>query len=429
MPQKGVNTSQVVEERVHELLSLMNLVKCKNRVIPQYPPLRGEEGSDLRRLGICLEIARLPPVIVINEPTLSLGPAFALGITQCLRALADRGHVVLVAMNKVYPTEVGLLDRIILLSEGYSIFSNSPDNAVKFFTSPTMGYDYKPEVDIIDYLLDISTAVERPVTQREADIPMIMQEKYESSDYFEHISVTDNVTISAFSSDFFKLLGYGRFDPPLYALYRIITVIKRAIYTKFKDYDTLRQGVTATLVISLLCGYLQLGQGNYGHYCLALIHFPYTETANTSALMFFITAFCWAFPYLTVHTICQKLQLYRYELASGCCTTFAFILGAILSEVPFQLAFTWVFATITYFMADMSKGYENYVFWVTALLMQSMVGLSGAYLYAALFRKELVVRDLFLTTVTFVALLSGFPFQLTVMTDYLASASVVNPLR
>ena len=72
MPQPGKSTALLVEERVQELLQIMNLTKCKNRIIPQYPPLRGEEGSDLRRLSIALEIARLPPIIVIHDSTLNL---------------------------------------------------------------------------------------------------------------------------------------------------------------------------------------------------------------------------------------------------------------------------------------------------------------------------------------------------------------------
>jgi ABC-type multidrug transport system ATPase subunit len=428
MPVPGETRALVIEERVQELVSIMNLTKCKNRIIPQYPTLRGEEGGDIRRLSISMEIARMPPIIVIHEPTLNLGPAFALNIMQCLKTISEKGHVVICSMSKVYPTEVDLVDRIVMLSEGYSIYASSPRRAQPFFCNNPMSYEFKKGTELMDFLMDVSSGVERPVRQREADLPVIMQEKYEMSDYFEHFSASQEA-VSAFSEDFFKLWGYGKFDPPLYAYYRIKTVMKRSIYTKFRDFENIKSCISTCLFVGLICGYLQYDQGSYGHFTLALVGFPYANTANIAGLMFFITAFTWAFPFLSVHVICQKLQLYRYELNSRCCTTFAMVLGTIVSEIPFSIAYIFIFANLIYWMSDFGKGASNYWFFVEILCLHGIVGTMGAYLYGAIFRKELLVRDLFILTVSIVALISGFPFQLTSMTDYLASASVVNPWR
>jgi ABC-type multidrug transport system ATPase subunit len=428
MPVPGQSTSLLVEERIQQLLTLMDLTKCKNRIIPHYPTLRGEEGGDIRRLSICLEIARMPPVIVIHEPTLHLGPAFATNIMQCLKTVADRGHVVICAMSKVYPTEVELIDRIVMVSEGYTIYSNSPRKAQPFFCNPPMGYEFKKGTELMDFLMDVASGVERPVKQREADLPVIMQEKYEMSDYFEHIPAGQE-SCSCFSKEFFHFYGYSKFDPPLYALYRITTTVKRAIYTKFRDTENIKASLFVIFFIGLVCGYLQFDQGSYGHYALSLVGFPYANTANIAGLLFFISAFAWATPFLSVHIVCQKLQLYRYELNSRCTTTFAFVLGTLLSEVPFSIFYIALFSNLIYFMSDMGKGYAHYWFFVELLCLEGLVGVAGAYLYAAIFRKELLVRDLFILTVSVIALISGFPFQLLTMNSLFTDASVVNPWR
>lgn len=427
-PRAGVSQSVAVAERVNDLLTIMNLTKCKDRVIDVYPNMRGEEGSDLRRLSIALEIADLPPLIVLDNPTLDFDPAISVSIIQCLQMLASKGHIVICSFGKPSVQEFDLLDRAVLLSEGFTIYANSPKQVQSFFCSQAMGYEFRKDVDIVDFLLDIASGVERPNTQRNADLPNIMQEKYEMSEYATE-SKAPSLAISAFTPDFFYLFGYGRFDDFLYAGSRLVTVVKRAFITKIKDRDALRTSLGAACVVSLLCGYLQFNQGNFGNYCLNLVTIVYAGAANVNSLLFFSTIFSWAFPFLNAHVICQKLQLFRYEQASGCCPTFAFCTASILSEVPFNILYMWIFATIVFFLSGIGKGYDDYIFFITTLGLNSLIGLAGAYMLCAVLKRELVVRDIFLVVVTFAALLSGFAFQFPVITGYMADASVVNPLR
>jgi ABC-type dipeptide/oligopeptide/nickel transport system ATPase component len=51
-----------VERRINDVMTLMNLQKCKNRKIPKYPPTSGAMGGDLRRLSIAVQIVALPKV-------------------------------------------------------------------------------------------------------------------------------------------------------------------------------------------------------------------------------------------------------------------------------------------------------------------------------------------------------------------------------
>jgi hypothetical protein len=406
----------------------MNLTKCKDRIIEEYPSLRGEEGSDLRRLTIALEVADLPPLIVIDEPTKDFDPAISVSIIQCLQLLSSKGHIVVCSFTKPAVQEFELLDKVVLLSDGFTIYANSPKQIQNYFCSPNVGYQLKQGVDIVDFLLDIASGIERPTTQRTADLPVIMQEKYEASEYAISVAVPA-LAISAFSWEFFHLLGYGRFDHWRYAWLRLITVVKRAFVTKFKDRDAIRTGLGGACVVALLCGYLQFNQGSYGQYCLNLVGLLYPNTANMCSLIFFSSVFSWVFPFLNTHVVCQKLQVFRYEQAQGCCTTFAFCVASLLSEVPFNILYMWIWATIIFFMTDIGQGESDYLYFIYTIGMNSLVGLSGCFLLSSIFKHELAVRDAFLVVVTLICLLSGFPFQLPVITDYLAHATVVNPLK
>lgn len=419
-------TALEVEERINDLLVTLNISKCRSRRIPMQPETRGEVGADLRRLSIAMELVDLPPLMVIDEPTLEFDAAISVGIMQCLLSLARRGHAVVCSMSKPYLQVFAQLDRIVLLSEGHVIYCAPPKEAEEYFCGPIMSYELKKGVDLVEFVMDIASGIERPTTQRTADLPSVMVEKFETTDLFEQPRSGD---VTAFCPEYFFLWGYARFDTPLHILYRTLVVIQRALHTKITDLESLQAGVGGATIVSTLCGYLQFNQGSYGQYTVNLLTFPYLNTANLSSLFFFVTAFSFAFPFTAVHVICQKLQIFRYEQNNGCTTIAAFVIATILSEVPFLAFYVYIFSNILYFMADLAKGYYNYGWWVQTVEMNAMIGLVSAYLFCAIFKKELVVRDMFFLVITIAIMLSGFPFQLTVMTSYLADASCVNPLR
>ena len=447
-PKSGVNMSQYINQRTEELIELMNLTSCRNRVIPTYPELRGELGCELRRLSIALEIVDLPPLIVIDEPTLSFDPAMSGSILHCLQQLASKGHIVICSMTKPFAPELPMFDRVVVLSEGYSIYANTPAKIQEYFTSREMGYDYRHGTDLVGFVLDIASGVERPVTMRSAEMPHIMQEKFEMSEYYENVKLptvphvepvlNENgepipeppvPSTSAFSGEFFALFGYGHFDDIRFAGKRLITVIRRAMYTKIMDFDANRQQIGLCVLVGFICGYLQYQQGQNGHYCLSLLNFPYANTSNITSLMFFINVLCWALPWLNAHATCQKLQVYRYEQKQGCCTSFAFVLATLISEIPVSVATILIFLNMIYWLSGLAYGIDNYFFFIVTGCMQNIVGLFGSFLFCAVLKKELLVRDCFLLVSTLVALFSGFPFLIPNMKDYLANASVINPAR
>ncbi len=429
------NFNLFVADRVNDLLGVMNLSVCKNRVIIEYPSLRGEQGSDFRRLSIAMEIVDLPPLLVLDEPTLDFDPAISVSIMQCMQTLAKRGHAIVLSMTKPYLQEVALLDSLCILSEGYSIFSAHPKHIEAHFCSPGMGYVLKKGVDIVDFAMDISAGIERPNNQREADLPAIMQENFELSKYYKaphsnRPGVASHIDhASAFNPSYSFMGGYFRYNPVLLQLYRTYIVLHRALYTKIKDFEVIKTSIMASIILSLFAGYLQYNQGSYGCCATNFITLPYLNTTNISSLMFFITMFTFAFPFINVHVLTQKLQLFRYEQSAGVCSIPQFFLGMVLSEVPFLIIYTFIFCNIIYWMASFGLGDENYRFFMSSMIGNSMVGLSSAFMWSAILKKELIVRDFFYMSLTLLALLSGFPFQIPQMSDFLANVCLTNPLR
>ena len=69
-------------------------------------------------------------------------------------------------------------------------------------------------------------------------------------------------------------------------------------------------------------------------------------------------------------------------------------------------------------MASLNFGFENYKYFLKVIEMLALVGMVTMYSFAVWLKREIPVRDLYLTCAFLCILLSGFPFQLTTITWY-----------
>jgi len=424
-------TTEFLNERVRMIVKIMKLEHCLHRKIPDYPSKRGDLGCDLRKLSIALEIVKLPLVIVIDEPTLDFEPTTSIKIVECLHALSRLGHIVICSMSKPSSQDFNVLDRVVLISEGYSIYSGPPSKLDDWFCGKEMGYTRKKFYEHVDFAIDICSGVERPVSLRVPEPPLIMQEKFQLSALYEGPDFNENHAY-AFSPLFFQFYGYfqGSSLTFMECLSQLTSLIVRAYRTKIGDRVSMGFYVTAVLGLGPLIGYLMWGQGHSDHsYCCSVFTVPYRKTFNQSSLLFFCSIFYLTMFFQDAHTFCQRVQLFRYEQRARCSNMVIFYVSSVLCEVPFALFFVFCLCNIVYFMTSLGKGLENYSFYVSLCLLQGLLGLTTTVFYAVLFKKEIVVRDMFFFTLILLVLLSGFPFSITSMPRYMRHFTEVVPLR
>lgn len=70
---------------------------------------------------------------LLDEPTSGLDSHTALKIVDLLKQEANRGMAVLCTIHQPSAQMLSRFDRIILLSEGYTIFSGSPKDVTTYF--------------------------------------------------------------------------------------------------------------------------------------------------------------------------------------------------------------------------------------------------------------------------------------------------------
>lgn len=319
-----------------------------------------------------------------------------------------------------------------MLSEGYSVYSGSISGLERYFCSNDVGYSPPPRgVDVFTFLRDIANGTERPISDRRrrfAVTPQELQAKFEASKHYLHPEVSHR-SVSAFSKELFYLLGYGAIDSPVTIAIRAYVTIERSLVSKIKDTETIKRSLGGSIVVGLIIGYIQFGQGSYGYYTMTLAKYPYLNTSNCTALLFFCSVFVFSQQLLNAHIVCRKVQLFLYEQNNRSSPTSAFMFGTLLSEIPPTIFYGWIFSSIIYFMADLNKGFANYFFFVYTVCFEACIGTLSVLMFAAVLHDEIAVRDFFFAVTFLMLMLSGFPFQLSSMNDFLYQMSTINPTR
>lgn len=411
---------QIISERVEKILTIMNLQNCRQKRIEDKPAMRGIEGGELRRLSIAVQIIHLPPIIIIDNPSLELETTIAVEIFQTLKVVAAHGHVVVCSMAKPSQRIFNMFDSVVLMSQGFSIYAGPIVDASKFFCSSTLGYEVKENVDTVDFLVDISSGTERSAKSREAISPFVLQNTFEMSPIYEAPALSKNAI---------SFLSKKKIDSFDVIWFRTTASISRALKVKWRDTDTTKKIIGSSILAGLFTGYLQFGQGNIGNYSLSLLKLPYATTSNITALLFFSSGFIFSQQAVNVHVICQRLLVYRYEQSAKCCPTASFTIAFLISEIPFVLFSTLIFGTLIFFLGKLGFGIGDYMFFIESMWSIALIGLIVATLFASLFVYEYTVRELYIASTFFMLLISGFPFQLTNITPFFSGISVLNPVR
>ena len=119
-----------VDILVGEALELMGLTRYRNRVIPERPITRGTLGGELRRLRVAADIALMPSIIILEEPVFGLDFGVAGDLMKRLKNLADLGKTVICLFTKPDVQTFSLLDDIVMVVEGRTVFSSQKENVI-----------------------------------------------------------------------------------------------------------------------------------------------------------------------------------------------------------------------------------------------------------------------------------------------------------
>ncbi|KAJ6304046.1 hypothetical protein OIU77_017845 [Salix suchowensis] len=130
LPRK--TTKQEIGSVVKNIIMEMGLQDCADTKIGNWHS-RGISTGEKKRLSIGVETLTNPHVLFLDEPTTGLDSASAFFVIRALRNMAYDGKAVICSIHQPSSDVFSLLDDLLLLSAGETVYFGEAKMAVKFF--------------------------------------------------------------------------------------------------------------------------------------------------------------------------------------------------------------------------------------------------------------------------------------------------------
>ncbi|KAG8066978.1 hypothetical protein GUJ93_ZPchr0005g15818 [Zizania palustris] len=120
--------------RVDALIDQLGLARAADTIIGDEGH-RGVSGGERRRVSIGTDIIHDPILLFLDEPTSGLDSASAFMVVQVLRRIAQSGSVVIMTIHQPSSRILGILDRLLFLSRGRTVYAGTPSGLKPFFSA------------------------------------------------------------------------------------------------------------------------------------------------------------------------------------------------------------------------------------------------------------------------------------------------------
>lgn len=119
---------------------------------------RGVSGGERRRVSIGIDIIHDPIVLFLDEPTSGLDSTSAFMVVKVLQRIAQSGSIVVMSIHQPSYRILSLLDRLIFLSRGQTVYSGSPTVLPLFFAE--FGHPIPENENRTEFALDLIRELE-----------------------------------------------------------------------------------------------------------------------------------------------------------------------------------------------------------------------------------------------------------------------------
>ncbi|VFQ99374.1 unnamed protein product [Cuscuta campestris] len=143
--------------RVRALIDQLGLRNAAKTVIGDEGH-RGVSGGERRRVSIGIDIIHDPIILFLDEPTSGLDSTSAFMVVKVLQRIAQSGSIVIMSIHQPSYRIMGLLDRVLFLSRGRTVYGGSPSDLPRFFSD--FGHPIPENENRAEFALDLIRELE-----------------------------------------------------------------------------------------------------------------------------------------------------------------------------------------------------------------------------------------------------------------------------
>ncbi|MED6211665.1 hypothetical protein PIB30_075941 [Stylosanthes scabra] len=321
---------------------------------------KGLSGGQKRRLSICIEILTRPRLLFLDEPTSGLDSAASYYVMSGIAHLSQRDGIQRTIVTSIHQPSSEVFDLfhdLCLLSSGETVYFGPASDANQFFASncfpcPILHNPSDHFLRIInkDFNEDIEQGFGKEVTTEEAID--ILVKSYKSSKIRDEV-LNEVAKISE----------------------SCLVLTRRSFLQKYRDISNywLRLAIFLLTAMSVASIYYNIGST------------PASIQGRGSMLGFTISVLAFMTLVGGLSPLIEEMKVFERERLNGHYGVSAFLIGNILSAVPFMLVTSLIPGGIIYYLAGMHKGVEHFVYFICVLFaivmwVESMMMVIGSIL-------------------------------------------------
>ncbi|XP_058731423.1 ABC transporter G family member 1-like isoform X2 [Vicia villosa] len=320
---------------------------------------KGLSGGQKRRLSICIEMLTRPRLLFLDEPTSGLDSAASYYVMSRIASLSLRDGIqrtIVASIHQPSSEVFELFDYLCLLSSGETVYFGPASEANQFFASngfpcPTLYNPSDHYLRIInkDFDQDIEEGLGKGfITEKAIDV-LVNSYKGSEMKFQVQIEVTK---ISKCD------LGAMR-NRRTHALFlsQCMVLIKRSSLQLYRDISNywLRLVVFIAIAISLGTIFYQVGSSKRS------IQVRGSLLSFLMSVLTFMTLIG-GFPPLI-----EEMKVFERERMNGHYGITAFLIGNILSPIPYMLMISLMSGVIVCYLSGLHKGVEQYLYFASIL--------------------------------------------------------------
>ncbi|KAF5206700.1 Abc transporter g family member [Thalictrum thalictroides] len=400
--------------RVEALIDQLGLRNAAKTVIGDEGH-RGVSGGERRRVSIGIDIIHDPIILFLDEPTSGLDSTSAFMVVKVLQRIAQSGSIVIMSIHQPSYRIIGLLDRLLFLSRGQTVYSGTPANISHYFAE--FGHPIPENENRTEFALDLIRELEVSTggTNRLVEFHKSwMNMKTSRKSEFDRTGLSLKDAISASISRGKLVSGATNnnssstmttFANPIWK--EIAVLSKRSVMNSWRlpELFGVRMGAVVVTGFILATMFWKLDNSPRGiQERLGFFAFAMSTTYYTcaDALPVFL----------------QERFIFMRETAYNAYRRSSYVISRSLTAVPPIIFLSIAFATITFWSVGLDGGSSGFFFYFLIILASFWAGSSFVTFLSGVIPHVMIGYVVVVAVLAYFLLFSGFFINRDRIPDY-----------
>lgn len=408
------------KQRVQALIDQLGLRNAANTVIGDEGH-RGVSGGERRRVSIGTDIIHDPILLFLDEPTSGLDSTSAYMVVKVLQRIAKSGSIVIMSVHQPSYRLLGLLDRLLFLSRGQTVYSGSPANLLSFFAD--FGNPIPEKENRTEFALDLIRELEgspggtRSLVEFNKSWQLLKRSRHNQTTGNETpthgLSLTEAISasisrgklVSGATSDPNKSSMVPTFANPIWTEMAVLS--RRAFKNQWRTPELFLTRFGAVVVTGFILAtvFWKLDASPRGvRERLGFFAFAMSTTFYTcaDALPVFL----------------QERFIFMRETAYNAYRRSSYVFSSSLVAVPSIIILSMAFAIITFWSVGLDGGVHGFFFYFAIILASFWAGSSFVTFLSGVIPHVMIGYVIVVAILAYYLLFSGFFINRDRIPDY-----------